>query len=119
MLEAGWYESHVRRIRRRNGERRAALLDAVKKHFGDRVIIAGADAGLNVVLWLRDVPRKNEPQLFEGARANGIGVYPVDPLYIGTKHRPAIAGIALGYAGVSLANIERGVPGLARTAKKL
>jgi GntR family transcriptional regulator/MocR family aminotransferase len=119
MLEAGWYESHVRRIRRRNGERRAALLEAVEKCFGERVTIAGADAGLNVVLWLRDQPRKNEAKIIESAREVGIGVYPVGPLYNGTTHRPAIAGLVLGYASLSLADIERGVKALARVAKKL
>jgi GntR family transcriptional regulator / MocR family aminotransferase len=118
MLEAGWYERHVRRIRRRNGERRAALLEAVKKHFGDCVTIAGADAGLNVVLWLRDVPRRQEAQFVEAAGAIGIGVYPVGPLYDGTAHRPATAGLVLGYASVTLSNIERGIKALARIARK-
>jgi GntR family transcriptional regulator/MocR family aminotransferase len=119
MLEAGWYESHVRRVRRRNGERRAALLDAVRENFGDRVTIAGADAGLHVVLWLHDVARKKEAQLVETARAIGIGVYPISPLFDETTKRPVMAGLVLGYAGVSLRDIERGIKGLARIAGKL
>ncbi len=119
MLESGWYESHVRRVRRRNGERRAALLDAVRENFGDRVTIAGADAGLHVVLWLHDVARKKEAQLVETARAIGIGVYPISPLFDGTTKRPAMAGLVLGYAGVSLRDVERGIKGLARIAGKL
>jgi GntR family transcriptional regulator/MocR family aminotransferase len=119
MLEAGWYESHVRRVRRRNGERRAALLEAVHGHFGDSVSVAGADAGLNVVLWLHDIPRKKEDQLVEAARAIGIGVYSVGSLYDGTKDRPEMAGLVLGYASLSHDEIERGIRRLARIARKL
>lgn len=118
LFETGWYESHVRRVRRRNGERRAALLEALDRYFGDRVTISGADAGLHVVIWLRDVPRKEELQLVEAAKAIGVGVYPLGPLFDGTKGRPGMAGLILGYASVPLANIERGVKGLARLAGK-
>jgi GntR family transcriptional regulator/MocR family aminotransferase len=119
MLVSGDYESHVRRVRRRNGERRSTLLAAVKNHFGDDVTISGGDAGLNVVLWLRRVPRKKESQLVEAARANNVGVYPLGPLFYGPKDRPKMAGLVLGYAGTSLADIERGVRALARIVKTL
>ncbi|MEH2513151.1 GntR family transcriptional regulator/MocR family aminotransferase [Nitrobacteraceae bacterium AZCC 1564] len=114
MLASGAYERHVRRVRRHNSERRSALLTTVKESFGDDVTISGADAGLNVVLWLHKVPRKKESQLVEAARANGIGVYPLSPLFHGTKDRPKMAGLVLGYAGTSLADVKRGIHGLAR-----
>lgn len=119
MLDAGWYDRHIRRVRRRNGERRAALLEAVKECFGDRVTISGADAGLHIVIWLHDIPRKKEVQLVEAARTTGIGVYPLGPLIDGAKHRPEMAGLILGYASVPLADIAQGIRALARIAKKL
>lgn len=41
MLESGAYDSHVRRVRRRNAERQQALLDALRRRFGDCVRIEG------------------------------------------------------------------------------
>ncbi|WP_424630211.1 PLP-dependent aminotransferase family protein [Bradyrhizobium sp. SYSU BS000235] len=119
MLESGAYERHVRRVRRSNGERRSALLAAVKDNFGDDVAISGADAGLSVVLWLHKVPRSKESELIDAARANGIGVYPISPLFVGTKDRAKKAGVVLGYAGVSLADIRRGIRSLARVVETL
>ena len=45
LIESGAYERHVRRVRRRNGERRAALLAALTAALGDAVTVVGADAG--------------------------------------------------------------------------
>jgi len=119
MLESGAYEKHVRRVRRHNSERRSALLAAVKDNFGDDVTIAGADAGLNVVLWLHKLPRSKESQLVDAARANGIGVYPLSPLFHGPKHRSKMAGLVLGYASTPITDIERGIRRLARVVGTL
>jgi hypothetical protein len=51
LIESGGYESHVRRVRRMNGERREMLLGALRRSFADRIAVQGADAGLNVVVW--------------------------------------------------------------------
>src|SRR4051812_34452429 len=42
LIESGAYERHVRRVRRRNGERRAALLAALSAALGDAVTVVGA-----------------------------------------------------------------------------
>ncbi len=81
LIESGAYERHVRRVRRRNGERRAALLAALSATLGDAVTVVGADAGLHVVVWLNRVPRAREDALVARAHAAGLGVYPVTPLY--------------------------------------
>ncbi len=55
LIESGAYERHVRRVRHRNGERRAALLAALSATLGDAETVVGADAGLHVVGWLNRV----------------------------------------------------------------
>ncbi|XSC42833.1 hypothetical protein ACF1BQ_032135 [Bradyrhizobium sp. RDT10] len=79
MLETGAYDRHVKRVRRRNGERRQILLDALRRRFGDRIQIDGAAAGLHVVVWFRDLPQTSEAALIEAARVKGVGIYPVAP----------------------------------------
>jgi len=121
MLESGAYDRHVRRVRRRNGERRQTLLNALRRKFGDRIGIAGADAGLHVVVWFRDLPRASEAILIEAARLKGLGIYPLSPLY-DPRHpgrRPAELGLVMGYAALEARQIERGCQLLAQAADEL
>src|SRR5215218_4582972 len=111
LIESGGYERHVRRVRRRNGERRAALLSALSATLGDAVTVVGADAGLHVVVWLNRVPRTQEEALIAWAQAAGLGVHPVTPLYAPAPAaaRPDAAGLVMGYASLDERTIARGV----------
>ena len=110
-LAAGHFERYLRRTRARNRERRAALLAAVAKHLGDRVEVAGANAGLHLLLWLRGVPAAEAPRIVARAARAGVGVYAPDPFYLG---RPPGAGLVLGYASLDEDAIREGVRRLAR-----
>jgi GntR family transcriptional regulator / MocR family aminotransferase len=111
LIESGAYERHVRRVRRRNADRRAALLAALSEKLGDQVTIVGADAGLHVVVWLNRVPQRAEETLIARAHAAGLGLYPVSPLYAPSPSasRPALAGLVIGYASLSERDIAQGV----------
>jgi GntR family transcriptional regulator/MocR family aminotransferase len=111
LIESGAYERHVRRVRRRNGERRAALLAALSAALGDAMTVVGADAGLHVVVWLSGVPETQENALIARARAVGLGVYPVTPLYApdAVAVRPDAAGLVIGYASLDERTIDQGV----------
>lgn len=113
-LSSGGYERHIRSIRRRNAERRAALLQALAMECGTRLTVTGADAGLHVVAWLNGVPAEREAAIVEAAGAAGIGLYPIGPLYASGTERPAEAGFVIGYAAHDVDVIRRGVAGLAR-----
>jgi GntR family transcriptional regulator / MocR family aminotransferase len=123
MLETGAYDSHVRRVRRRNGERRQTLLDALRRRFGDRIQIDGAAAGLHVVVWFRDLPQASEAALIEAARVKGVGIYPVSPLFDqrhpGRRHRPDVIGFVMGYAALEARQIERGCQLLGQAVDQL
>ena len=115
LIESGAYERHVRRVRRRNGERRGALLAALGETFGGEVEIAGADAGLHVVVWLKQIPKAREGALVEQAYRAGLGIYPVGPLYdpaTTAGDRPPAAGLVMGYASLDEEAIRRGVRSL-------
>ncbi len=62
LIESGAYESHVRRVRRLNGERRETMLNALRHRFGDEISIEGADAGLHVVMWLNRLGNHWKPR---------------------------------------------------------
>lgn len=111
LIESGAYERHVRRVRRRNGERRAALLAALSSGVGDAATVVGADAGLHVVVWLNGVPRAGEADFIARAGAAGLGLHPVSPLYTPDADavRPDAAGLVMGYASLDEPAIRRGV----------
>lgn len=115
----GGYERHVRRIRRKNGARRTALLDALSKILGDSVTIAGADAGLHVVIWLNHIPRKREDELLARVNAAGIGIYSISPLYDARLGQPDRVGLVMGYAALDERGIAHGVRIMADIIREL
>ena len=120
LIMSGAYERHVRRVRRRNAARRAALLEALSSRLGDRVTVAGADAGLHVVVWFNDIRRRMEQDLITRAQAAGLGLYPITPLYStpAATHRPDRAGLIVGYASLNERQIALGVSRLASLVER-
>ena len=98
------YERYLRRVRRRNTARRAALLDAVHTHLGDRVEVTGDAAGAHVVLW----PRRRvwEKALITAAASRGVGIYGISPYFL---RRPLRIGIMLGYSRMRERDIREGI----------
>jgi len=107
----GHFERHVRRARTQNAKRRAALLGALQQAFGDRVTVQGSNAGLHMMLWFPDQPASDTPEIVAAAAAAGVGVYPVDPYYLGA---PPAAGLLLGYAALTEREIDAGIRQLRR-----
>lgn len=116
LIVDGTYERHVRRMRRKNAERRAALLSALRRHMPGKVTPVGTDAGLHIVAWLDTIPSSHEADFIAVALRAGIGIYPIGPLYEPTIQgtRPACAGLVIGYSALSVDEIDRGVEVLAR-----
>lgn len=119
LVAGGAYERHVRRARRRNAERRAALLAALDATLGTGVVVEGSAAGLHVVAWLRDLPADREADLVAAARAAGVGVYGVAPFYHPEGPAPAQAGLVMGYAALEPDAIDRGVARLAAVVEDI
>lgn len=120
LIQSGIYERHVRRMRRENERRRAALLDAVARHLPKDAQVGGTAAGLHVVLWLPFLRPEEEPTLVASARKVGVGIYPVSPLFSrpqsGTHARPA--GFILGYASLTVEQIQQGIKILGEVLSK-
>ena len=71
-IRAGHFERHLHRMRTRNASRRAAMLEAIERHLGGRAQVTGVNAGLHLVLWLRDLPVSRARELrMRAARARG------------------------------------------------
>jgi GntR family transcriptional regulator/MocR family aminotransferase len=86
--------------------RRRILLDALRQAFGDRLEVAGVEAGLHVVIYLRGLLASAVPSLVARAAASGVGIYPLAPYYVQPPQR---AGLILGYAVLNERDLRAGV----------
>jgi GntR family transcriptional regulator/MocR family aminotransferase len=119
-IESGLYEAHVRRVRRLNSERRQMLLNALNHRFADSITIEGADAGLHIVVWFKELPRSQEQELIHAARRVGVGVHSISALYDpgSITARADKVGLVMGYAALDTKQIEKGVHLLAQAVKQ-
>ena len=104
LIESGAYERHLRRVRRRNTLRRAALLESVDKYLRGKVEMSGDGAGAHVVLW--PLRRVSEAAVIAAAAARGVGIYGVSGYYL---QPPPRAGVLLGYNRVREGQISEGI----------
>jgi GntR family transcriptional regulator/MocR family aminotransferase len=105
-ITGGDFERHLRRSRARNAARRAALLDALRAELGDVVEVAGANAGIHLLAWMRGLPRSALPALVRRGAEAGLGLYPVTPYYLRPPNR---AGLLMGYASLAEGDLRAGV----------
>jgi GntR family transcriptional regulator / MocR family aminotransferase len=86
------------------------LAEAIRKEFGDRAEICGANAGLHLLVWLKAKRGKKISEALHKAEAGGIGFYNVDSFYLRPPRR---VGLVLGYAPMNERQIRDGVRKLA------
>jgi len=109
-IASGRFERYLRRACKSNAARRRALIGAFEDNLGDRVEIAGENAGVHLLVWLKDIePRDVDAIIAKAARA-GVGIYPIDLYY---SRPPRRAGLLFGYAALTEAEIRRGIRRLA------
>ncbi|MPZ19202.1 MAG: aminotransferase class I/II-fold pyridoxal phosphate-dependent enzyme [Luteitalea sp.] len=107
-MSCGMYERYLRRVRRRNAQRRRVLLENIHAYLGDRVQVTGEGAGAHVVLW--PSRRVSEEAVIAGAAARGVGVYGISPYFLKRRVR---TGIMLGYSRMKETEIREGIRRLA------
>jgi GntR family transcriptional regulator / MocR family aminotransferase len=103
-ISTGIYERYLRRVRRRNAQRRRVLLEGIQKQLGDRVEVTGDGAGAHVVLWPRQ--RVAEQTVIRNAATRGVSVYGISPYCL---KPPSQTGILLGYSRMREKEIQEGL----------
>ena len=115
-IREGHFERHLHRTRTRNASRRAAMLEALERHLGSRAQVSGINAGLHLMLWLRDLPASRSRELRMRAERAGVGVYSVEPFYL---NPPKQVGLLLGYATMPEKQIGEGIRRFASVVNSL
>jgi GntR family transcriptional regulator/MocR family aminotransferase len=109
-IASGHFERYLRRASGRNAARRRALIEALQQHFGERMEVAGEDAGVHLLVWLNGTVPRDVDALIAKAATAGVGLYSIAPYYTRPLRRP---GLLFGYASLSEADIRAGVRKLA------
>jgi GntR family transcriptional regulator/MocR family aminotransferase len=94
-------------------ERRAALLDALRRHLGDRAEVVGDSAGMHLVLRLHGV---DEAVLVPLAARAGVALKSTLPHYLAGG---PVNEFVFGFAEHSPETIQEGVARLARALREL
>lgn len=122
LLEDGSYDRHVRRMRRLQQARQAALISALTRHLGENARVDGAASGLHIVVWIPTLQVCAEPALVQAARELGVRVYPISPLFHPSSRVKQVqrsTGLVMGYALLELDAIEEGVRRLAMAVHRV
>jgi GntR family transcriptional regulator / MocR family aminotransferase len=103
-MKEGHLERHIRRMRRIYELRRAALVESLHTHFGDRAAVLGEAAGLHAYV------RFTETGIAARAERNKVQVRDVQAYYLG-KAPPN--DFLLGFSMLSESSIREGIRRLA------
>jgi len=103
-ITSGLYERHLRRLRRRNAERREALLNAIHDYLSALVEVSGHGAGTHVILWPKK--RTSEDEVIAKAVSRSVGIYRTSHYYLRKTSR---TGLMLGYTTLSEDEIREGI----------
>jgi GntR family transcriptional regulator / MocR family aminotransferase len=102
-MEDGGFERHLRLARKELKARREALIAGLRAYARDRVEIADTAAGMHLVVWLPGYDQAKCEALIAYAHDQGLGLYPMAPLYL---HAPPRPGLMLGYCGASVTELR-------------
>jgi GntR family transcriptional regulator / MocR family aminotransferase len=107
-MNEGYFDRHLRRLRRVYGRRRRILVDALRTDLPCPVDFSSEPAGLHVSLTLD--PGYDEVAVIEAAAAAGAGVYPGATYHLENDPPPSIL---LGFSGLDEHQLREGVRRLA------
>ncbi|MDB5892606.1 MAG: DNA-binding protein [Rhodoferax sp.] len=114
-IDEGYLTSHIRRVRSLYAERRALLIEAVHRRFGDALPVMGDEAGLHLVLGLPEL--RDDWAVCRLAMERGIIARPLSAYYSVAK--AAKVGLLLGYGCVPSEKIGPAFDTLADVVEEL
>ncbi|MNM81904.1 HTH-type transcriptional regulatory protein GabR [compost metagenome] len=108
-MQDGRLDRHIHKMKKLYRQRRQLLIEALKQHFGDRVLVQGDEAGMHLQVQIAGLPVGID---WSNAQAHGVRVYSVEDYCLVkgnyTRH------ILLGYGNLPEENIEPGIARLRR-----
>lgn len=115
-LNEGYFEQHIRKMRKLYLKKRNHLIACLIQHFGDRVNISGAEAGLHFAAAFQGV--RFGRKLMTAIRNEGLEITPMSKYCLSEENgRTCENTLIFGYGNTPLENMASGVECLARQIK--
>lgn len=105
-MSQGHWERHVRRMEHAMRDRHGLLVDEIQRQMPDRVTLHGADAGLHLILEVRN--GMDQDQLVSSASAAGVLVQRTDSYWDEKSQAPANR-VMLAFSAIPKDRIAEGV----------
>jgi GntR family transcriptional regulator/MocR family aminotransferase len=104
-MQTGEFERHIRRMRKLYQRKHQALLRSIEQYMGNQVKIVGEKSGLHILLKLEGVTAF---ELIENGLQKGVKVYSPSRFWL-NPNTEGNSYIMLGFGGLSIEEIEKGV----------
>lgn len=107
-IESGLFENHIRKMRKLYLKKRNFLISCLKKTFGERVDISGAETGLHLIASFDDVSFNKE--LLEKIKNSGVEISSVKKHYLSAEiSTPYDNSLIFGYGNTKIDDMEKGI----------
>ncbi|MGD8189705.1 PLP-dependent aminotransferase family protein [Brevibacillus ginsengisoli] len=107
-IEQGHWYRHIRRVRNLYRKQHQHLIELIQAHLGYHVEITGQNAGLHIQLAVKKL--KTPEELVTSAARAGVKVYDFQKMWMHReRHSTEYPKVYLGFAGLSLADMENGI----------
>ena len=103
-MASGAFERHLRRTALELRRRRHALTAGLAAHGRSRLVVHDAGTGMHLVAALPGFDAAQVQNLIRAAERHGLGLHSLAPHY---ESPPPVQGLLIGYAGVSVAQINK------------
>jgi GntR family transcriptional regulator/MocR family aminotransferase len=113
-ISSGGFDRHLRRTVQIAKRRRKALLDGLQRVGLGHFSVPDSRAGMHAVVWLPHMSHAKCAELIAYASERGLGLHPIAPFY---KRPPRTPGLLMGYASVSVTEIEAAMQLVAESIK--
>ncbi|MBE9167744.1 PLP-dependent aminotransferase family protein [Pleurocapsales cyanobacterium LEGE 06147] len=107
-ITEGYFERHIRRIRRFYNHRRQVLIKAINEYLGERATIVGENAGIHLIVQLHT--NLSEEDIIKSAHKVKIGIISLKPYYL---QATSIKEFIFGYSSLTEPQIREGIRRLA------
>ncbi|WP_088105636.1 PLP-dependent aminotransferase family protein [Halalkalibacter urbisdiaboli] len=105
-IKQGYWERHLRKMRKVYQRKQTTLITEIKRRLGQRVSITGTEAGLHILLEVKN--GMCEEELINQALKFKVGVYPVSRHWRGNSNRQ-LNMVQIGFGGVTEEKIIEGI----------
>ena len=105
-MHLGHWDSHLRKICLVNKRKHDILINAIQEIMGDKVIIHGKNAGLHILLELKN--GLCEEEIINKAKSHDAAVYPVSIFWM-RQEKYSNNMVLLGFGGMSESEIVEGI----------